>query len=158
MSYIETFKTILKNNLTRSSEQTISIFVARMDGVILFSNEKPPLDKKKESIGALVAGLWQAAELSNQFLESAQEDTRLSFDTSDGGIYVLPIEIGNERHLYGAMYSGQINPGMIKNLIRKLRDKSELELRNEVSTLKSEYLFNNVTDEEVDNLFSFVGN
>ncbi|MDC1173876.1 hypothetical protein OAT67_00640 [Bacteriovoracaceae bacterium] len=158
MSYIETFKTILKNNLTRSSEQAISIFVARMDGVILFSNEKPPLDKNKESIGALVAGLWQAAELSNQFLESAQEDTRLSFDTSDGGIYVLPISISNEKHLYGAMYSGQINPGMIKNLIRKLRDKSELELRNEVSTLKSEYLFNNVTDEEVDNLFSFVGN
>ncbi|MCP4913806.1 MAG: hypothetical protein GY909_11905 [Oligoflexia bacterium] len=157
MDYVDFFKSELKSSDLNSKIQKIALFVIRLDGVVLYSNEVKPLDKSKESIGALAAGLWQAAELSNNYLETKSRDFRLSFDTSDGGVYLLPLNLNGDIHLFGAMIQDQLNLGQIKNLLRRLRDKVEDNCINKNESGEDEYLFNDITDEEVDNLFSFVG-
>lgn len=157
MDYIDFFKSEFNSSDLNEKIQEIALFVIRLDGVVLYSNEVKPLDKSKESIGALAAGLWQAAELSNNYLDTKSKDFRLSFDTSDGGVYLLPLNLNGDIHLFGAMIQDQVNLGQVKNLLRRLRDKVESKSSNNKESEKDEFLFNDITDEEVDDLFSFVG-
>lgn len=140
------------------------LFVIRYDGVVLYLNNQ---DKNNASIGALVGGVWQASKALVDFFPNktvGSEVYRLSFDTSASGVYVLPLNIAEkEENLFlGLIYSEELNPGLIKNILRELGlslgkylnreiEKSEVTKNNKSRT---DFLFGEISDSEMDHLFS----
>jgi predicted regulator of Ras-like GTPase activity (Roadblock/LC7/MglB family) len=138
----------------------LDLFVYRADGIPVYCNLKN--ESEKNSIGALVAGVWQASkELLNRCTEKVNGDFRLTFDTSDSGIYFLKIIMKNKDYYFGCVYQNEINPGQVKVKVRNhavaLIDylKSENIIEEMIQT--DEFLFNNLSDDEIDNMFSVVG-
>jgi hypothetical protein len=151
-----------------------SFFLIRQDGVVLYHNNKLGNSLTKSSIGALLGGVWQASKALSDFIpktnqknsNNSNEDIyRLSFDTTSQGIYVLPLKVYEEELFLGLIYHSEINPGLVKNKIRELADNLTnflvVELKN-VTSLKqpkknttNDFLFNDITDAEMDNLFTF---
>lgn len=142
-----------------------SLFMVRQDGLMIY--HKNGLGDKIEpnSIGALLGGLWQAAQALAGFIPDVQESEsfRLSFDTSSQGLYVQPIMIEKESYYLGLLFADEINPAQIKAKLRLLSRNFLQYLESELDGLKDEgvrddgedYLFKNITDEEVDKLFRF---
>lgn len=132
--------------------------VVRSDGIVLFSNSES--FEESSSIGALVGGLWQAATSLNSIVSNKNKefDFRLSFDTSNQGIYILPININKKEFYICAIYNEVDNPALLKRNLRNLQGNLENFLSDyNFKKLESreDYLFKNITDEEMDNLFSF---
>ena len=144
-----------------------SFFLIRQDGVVLYHNNNLGNSLSKSSIGALLGGVWQASRALADFIPKKNEKSnnheeeifRLSFDTSSQGIYILPIKIYNEELFLGLIYFDEINPGLIKNKIREMAlsftEFMEHELKNKIDIQREEFLFSDITDAEMDNLFSF---
>jgi hypothetical protein len=142
-----------------------SLFMVRQDGLMVY--HKNGLGDKIEpsSIGALLGGLWQAAQALASFIPNRQDNEifRLSFDTSNQGLYVQPLSIGDESYYLGLLYAEETNPALIKSKLRiltmnflkyledELLDPAEFDSENS----REEFLFENITDEEVDQLFKF---
>jgi hypothetical protein len=132
--------------------------VVRNDGIVLFSNSDN--FNESSSIGALVSGLWQAAQSLNSIVSDRSEilEFRLSFDTSDQGIYILPFNINKKEFYICAIYNDVNNPALLKRHLRNLKANLSnylLEYVSQNEDIKQDFLFNNITDEEMDNLFSF---
>jgi len=142
-----------------------SFFLIRQDGVILYQNRK---DQKinSHSIGALLGGVWQASSALSEFIPTQRKeiDYRLSFDTSSEGIYIVPVDIEVDKFYLGLIYYNEVNPGLVKTKIRDIANslteylKMEKGTNLEVKTLNSNALFENITDAEMDRLFSFSKN
>ena len=144
----------------RDSDRTTLV---RNDGIVVYAS----LDIKKEaaSIGALVGGVWQAAEALNSQVGSSTDlqDYRFSFDKSDSGIYILPINVGSKMYYLSTLYKDTFNPALLKRNFRVLKEELEayldehfVETKKVKNTKnKNDFLFNNITDEEMDNLFAF---
>ncbi|WP_127715379.1 hypothetical protein [Halobacteriovorax sp. HLS] len=136
-----------------------SLFLCRSDGVPLYVKNELSTDFDSSSVGALLGGVWQAARAMASFIPNSTERDifRLSFDTSDKGIYIVPISLGNEEVYLGMIYFEEVNPGQIKSKLRdmswRLSDFWALTSKNSDNMIDST-LFNNITDEEMDNLFS----
>lgn len=136
----------------------IELAFVRNDGIILYTN----ISNKERSnvVGALVGGIWQASRsLANFVSEQDFFNFRLSFDTSSDGVIILPIKINKKEYLLFGMYNNVFNPAVVKQKLRVLRMRLEEHivdtLDEEKITKKSEYLFSDITDEEMDNLFNF---
>ena len=148
-----------KTNLKSSN---VGVVVTREDGIAIYSS----LSKDKSSYSALMAGIWQASrETMGLISENLNEhEFRLSFDTSSSGLLVLPLEVEKKLFLLGAVYTDQTNPAQVKVKLRVLRDKLSQYLRenkdeekiNKIGE-KAKFLFKDISDDEMDNLFSFVG-
>ena len=146
-------------NIFRPNRQ---IFICRGDGILLY--QEGSISKKNDnfSIGALMGGVWQAARELASFLpqESEQEVFRLSFDTSSRGVYILPFQIKDQEYYLGAIYFGEDNPAKTKAYLRQCLDKLENFMENSELTntrqgdKKAEYLFKDISDGEMDDLFS----
>lgn len=147
-----------------------SFFLIRHDGVVLYHNNNLANSLSKSSIGALLGGVWQAARALASFIpkEEAKEGYRLSFDTASQGVYIVPITVGDEELYLGLIYHDEVNPGFIKNKIREMAasfsEFLEAELKESLKrkqsqsktpTNKSEFLFGDITDSEMDRLFAF---
>jgi len=138
-----------------------NVFVFREDGIPMYGVYK---DLDRNSVGALMAGSWQAANALSGFIQGKanNEIFRFSFDTSERGVYILPFSIKKTAFLLGVIFKGQVNPGLIKSKMRQMLDK----LLQHVETLKEEtpkvnresFLFKELSDREIDRLFSFEGN
>lgn len=131
--------------------------VVRNDGVIVYSNSDN--FNESHSIGALVGGLWQAAEALNSLVTTQTDimDFRLSFDTSAQGIYVLPFVLNKATYYICAIYIDTSNPAVLKNNLRNLKDTLSFYLDEMIDTpveQREEFLFKNITDEEMDKLFN----
>ncbi len=144
------------NKLTVES----SVSIVREDGIVLYSN----LQKKfrAESIGALAAGVWQAASALNSTLDISKSDVldfRLGFDKSDEGVYLLAFKINFKNYIICSLYDGVINPAKLKMEIRNL--KASIVKYLETAPIKEDsakdYLFQNITDAEMDRLFEYGG-
>jgi len=136
------------------------LLVVRHDGINVYSNFDNEFEAS--SIGALVSGIWQAAESLSSLLKNDNEffEFRLGFDTSSDGLYILPVNILNSSFYVCAIYSEADNPGKLKRNIRLLKDSletflSEFSLDSEKN--RKGYLFENITDHEMDKLFSYGG-
>lgn len=162
--YVESF---FKSCEVDSKIDRYSFFLIRQDGVVLYHNNDLGNSLSKSSIGALLGGVWQASKALSEFIpkNDNQDMFRLSFDTSSQGIYILPIKVYDEELFLGLIYFDEVNPGLIKNKIRdmanSLSEYLHFELENQLSkktktnTKKSDFLFENISDAEMDKLFQF---
>ena len=135
-----------------------SLFLCRSDGVPLYVRNELNSEFDDASVGALLGGVWQAARAMASFIpnSSMEEEYRLSFDTSDKGIYIVPINLDGEEVYLGLIYFNEVNPGMIKAKLREIswRFLEFWSLVNFKEEAQDSSLFNNITDEEMDNLFA----
>lgn len=136
-----------------------SLFLCRSDGVPLYVKNELDSGFDNSSVGALLGGVWQAARAMASFIPTTDESDifRLSFDTSDKGIYIVPITLGEEEVYLGLIYFGAVNPGMIKAKLREISWRladfwSMSDVKDKLGS--SDSLFNNITDDEMDNLFA----
>ena len=153
---------LVKQFFVENDYQKISdrIIVLRSDGIKVYSNFEN--DTEAASIGALVSGLWQAAETLASMDNNKKDylDFRLGFDSSSDGLYVLPLTVLGSTYYICAIYKDASNPAKMKRHLRLLKDNlevylSELSLDNEEN--RNGYLFSEISDDEMDNLFSFGG-
>jgi len=137
------------------------IFVSRPDGVLIYSQ----LDEtQKIQIGALVGGLWQAArELANYIPGNKNaEEYKLSFGSGSNGIHVLPLTINAKEYFFGGVYHDEINPALVKYRLKEMQNGLEILLSEfekkritQTEDKKEEFLFSDISDKEMDDLFSF---
>lgn len=130
-------------------------FFFRKDGHTLFSNQD-----QGATPGALSTGAWQAAFSLIENIgvsEDIESNFRFSFDTSDKGIQIIPFKIQNEVFYGAVVYENEINPALIKNQFKRIVENLRNYIKENSSTTQkgSEYLFQDISDAEIDNLFSF---
>lgn len=137
-----------------------SLSFVREDGIILYSNFPNEIESK--SIGALVGGVWQAARSLASFASKQDVlDFRLSYDTSSDGIAIYPLSHGGQYYFLCGIYKDELNPAVIKQRIKVLQGKLSEFLSQQalpITNQRDEFLFDNITDEEMDNLFTVTGN
>ena len=141
------------------------LFLCRSDGVFIFFRGNRINERYRSSIGALMGGAWQAAQALTDFIPGkAHSGTfSLSFSSSIRGIHVLPLSIEREGYYLGSIFYDEINPGVVKSKLRVLHLKLGRFVKESFKTKERQIingrpLFQNITDEEIDAIFSFGGN
>lgn len=143
-----------------------SVAVLRSDGIVLYYYSNNDSDEKSlSSYFVLAAGAWQASNeiRSHVNLGDNEEIFRFSFDTSSQGVYVLSIDVHETNYLLVSTYKNEVNPGQIKSKLRLVRDglKQHLALNEKMTEAEKEEqnkLFANITDDEIEKLFSVLEN
>lgn len=138
------------------------LFVTREDGITVYDTVQ---DNTTTSVAALVSGVWQASEALMGLVGSDSEvmDFRLGFDTSSQGIYLFPFALSGKRYFLGAIYEDCLNPGQLKRQVAMIKEEMDRLYAEEdpkpmpVSTEREGYLFQDITDEEMDRLFALGG-
>lgn len=142
-----------------SNNKSVKLFIALSDGTIVYPKESNSL--KNSNIGALAAGVWLASsELSKNSFSNTNISCRYSFDSSDSGIQILPLHTLERTNFLILVFENITNPGWLKNQFRLLQQNlSEQSILNQSTKKesKSELLFNNITDDEINGLFSNLG-
>ncbi len=157
----ESFKNFFSNYKSQIDFSRVSLFICRADGVMLHAFSQQGANQLS-SIGALLAGVWQAAGALADFIPNRRDalEFRLGFDSSAEGVYILPLKSKRQPLYLAAIYHGIVNPGLLKNQLRQLEEQlsrfiDDLPLAEEVEAKK--FLFEKITNDEIDQLFSFVG-
>ncbi len=140
------------------------LFVTREDGITIYDSVQ---DQTTTSVSALVSGVWQASEALMGLAHPNQDvmDFRLGFDTSSQGIYLMPFSLNTKRYFLGAIYHECVNPGQLKRQVVMIKEEMDRLFANEpvapktkIKTMSREgFLFQEITDEEIDRLFSAGG-
>ena len=109
---------------------------------------------EENSLSALAAASWQAAEsIVKVFGSMSSDDYRFSFDTTSSGFYILKLNTSDDL-IISYIYNDQENPGKAKSLFRGLKDSLESYLlENKEATSNDTFLFDEISDDEVDELF-----
>lgn len=152
-SHLKNF--FFENEYDRLAE---NISIIRKDGIPIFSNN----GEASVTTGALVGGLWQASEsLSSQVVGSDSfSEFRLAFDCSDKGIYILPLSIFEETYFLSVIFKNENNPGKLKNQMRLIKSNIEIYMssfKRTKNVYREGYLFEDITDEEIDRMFQASG-
>jgi len=143
-----------------------AVFLCRNDGILIYAKEHPQFKAHGQAIGALLGGVWQAAQALSGFMpeESNAETFRLSFDTSSKGIYVLPLKLGDTEYYLSILLYAEDNPGAVKAVLRIIQNKFNSHFEENFSKIEKgnvekieKYIFQDITDEEMDRLFASVG-
>ena len=138
------------------------LFVTREDGITIYDSVQ---NNTTTSVAALVSGVWQASEALMNLVHPQNEvmDFRLGFDTSSQGIYLFPFELSGKRYFLGAIYNNCLNPGQLKRQISLIKVEMETIFMNEplpqkiIMSSRQGYLFQDISDVEIDRLFSLGG-
>lgn len=158
---IESFLNNSKNENHLVFEHTL--FVCRNDGLIIYFHSSNNL-VNKNSVGALVGGLWQAGKTVVDLFgnQKSKDGFRLSFDTTDTGLHILPFDVKRTEYFMGLHFNRAVNPALVKNRMKTLMQRMKVEISQmsleEVERATDNNLFNNITDEEINDLFSFAEN
>lgn len=164
MNLIDQIKEYFKDFESNAIYERVRLIVLRQDGQVLFHNLPSKEQNFGPSLGALLGGSWQAVKTLTDFLPKVDKEKnfRLSFDTSSDGVYVLPVSLEDSTLYMGALYSKALNPGQLKNSLRKEAQNLEEFLLKKTYTgqvkkpliSSSQKLFDHISDEEMDKLFS----
>jgi len=149
-------KEMIEDAFKSELRANIGAYLFRNDGIVLMSVGKNTSKGTGQTIGSLIGGAFQASlSVMGQLNSDSEKVTNiLSFGTSSSGIYVVPLM--NQQTYLGITYQEVKNPGKVKNKFKNIARKlSENGTFNE--SLGSEKLFADITDDEIDNLFSFPG-
>lgn len=137
------------------------LFVTREDGITIYDSVQ---DKTTTSVSALVSGVWQASEALMGLVHPTQNvlEFRFAFDTSSRGVFLFPITAQGKKYFLGAIYNDYVNPGQLKHQVSMIKEELELTLpkeasKEQVSSTRAGYLFSDISDAEIDRLFSLGG-
>ena len=140
------------------------LFVAREDGITIYDSVQ---NETTTSVSALVSGVWQASEALMGLAHPNQDvmEFRLAFDTSSQGIYLFPFSLSGKRFFLGAIYKDCVNPGQLKRQVALIKEEMDrifqVEVVPEKTVVKSKeregFLFKDISDDEMDRLFSVGG-
>lgn len=141
------------------------LFVTREDGITVYDTIQ---NDTTSSVAALVSGVWQASEALMGMVDQSRNevmDYRLSFDTSAKGIFLFPFSFIGKRYFLGAIYQDCLNPGQLKRQVSQLKEEMERELSRLPAAAqptrpeprREGFLFKDISDEEIDRLFSIGG-
>lgn len=144
------------------------LFFVRNDGISIYDSGH---DDSTQAVGALSGGLWQAAEALMNMIDAktGPMEFRLGFDTSSQGVMIVPVNFQGTTYFLGAIYHQCLNPALLKRQVIQLQDELEKNLLTiktkttkkvapRVTTTRAGYLFDYISDEEMDRLFSLGGN
>lgn len=165
LNVTDTIKSVLNTKIGMINAR---IFVTREDGITVFDSSQ---DSSTASVSALVSGVWQASEALMGIANPGQEimEFRFSFDTSSQGIYLCPFSLLGKKYYLGALFKDCLNPGQLKRKIYLLKDElvgkvgkenfepSKNKIEKRKVNKREGYLFNDISDEEIDRLFSVGG-
>ncbi len=159
LSVIEKVKLILEPKLDGINAR---LFVTREDGITIYDSIQ---NNTTTSVAALVSGVWQASEalMGLVYKQSDVMDFRLGFDTSSQGIFLFPFSLSGKRYFLGAIYNDCLNPGQLKRQITLIKEEMERLFINEpipkksVVSKRQDFLFQDISDAEIDRLFSLGG-
>lgn len=139
------------------------LFVTREDGITIYDSVQ---DSTTSSVAALVSGMWQASEALMGLVHKNQEpmDFRLGFDTSSHGITLFPLKLSGKKYFMGAIYENCLNPAQLKRQVSLIKseivsavpEKSVPQKKIELKGREG-FLFQDISDEEIDRLFSLGG-
>lgn len=129
------------------------------DGQVLCQMGQKKSSKDAQSLGALLVGVWQASEAASELLSKDNAEMGLSFQNSNNGFFLLGPTEKNPKVFWAVLLENQVNPGKIKVVMKKLRNHfDDLKILEGIEASKNDsFLFKNITEEEVDDLFSFAG-
>jgi predicted regulator of Ras-like GTPase activity (Roadblock/LC7/MglB family) len=134
-----------------------NLFIYRDDGINIFTKD----EKNKSTIGALVAGVWQASsELSKNVKIESDKEFQFNFYNSNSGVYLISICANSNQYIIGTSYENETNPGKLKLELRRFAKNIETfitKFKNVETKVRTEYLFNEISDHEIDAMFSTVG-
>lgn len=140
------------------------LFVTREDGITVYDSVQ---DQTTTSVAALVSGVWQASEALMGMVQKTDDimDFRLGFDTSSQGIYLFPFSHSGKRYFLGAIYNDCLNPGQLKRQIalikveldRLFESQPVVKTETKMNFNRDGFLFQDISDEEIDRLFSVGG-
>lgn len=142
------------------NEINARLFVTREDGITIYDSIQ---NNTTTSVAALVSGLWQASEALMGLVHPKNDvmEFRLGFDTSSDGIYLFPFELYGKRYFLGAIYRDCLSPGVLKRQIANLKVEVEANFASfepkKLTTKREGYLFQDITDAEMDRLFALGG-
>lgn len=146
----------------RRSSIDARLFVSRDDGITVYDTIQ---NHTTTSVSALVSGVWQASEALMAMAHPKQDilEFRLGFDTSSQGVYLFPLTVFGKRYFLGAIYKDCLNPGQLKRHIAMIKQEidqmfSEEKVLPPIKKTKSNdresFLFQEISDDEIDRLFS----
>lgn len=138
--------------------EKVTIFLITKDGQVL-DRLGNPWEGDATSLGALFVGILQASEAVKESVSGKSEDEMdLSYSSSQTGFFILKPTTENPDVFWVFLYKEALNPGKIRVYGRKLRDHfNGIKILEKPTSRSGETLFQNITDEEMDNLFSFAG-
>jgi hypothetical protein len=149
----------MKSYLGFKSESIgLDFALVRKDGMSLYANHD-----QGTTIGALASGIWQAALALTRFTDDADEKIFcLSFDTSSTGVYILPIQFKREMLYIAALFKNEVNVGKVKYNLKRLQAELQRFMDTQLELVNSEpvvneregYLFENISDAEINTLFN----
>jgi len=152
---------VLENYSKGFSELDGEFLFLRMDGVLLWSNFSER--KNIQELSALSAGLWQSACSLANYSDNRSLNKVLTFGTSSDGLLAQDIASGEKNYLLIMKFTDTLNPSRVKLKFRGLKQTIEENLYMESRKNKKPGFLNegptqpfkDITDEEMDNLFSF---
>lgn len=136
------------------------LFVTREDGITIYDSVQ---NKTTTSVAALVSGVWQASEALMSIVNSSEDimNFRFGFDTSSQGIFLLPFTFEGNRYFLGAIYKDLLNPGQLKRQVSLIKEEMDILFEDQqgfsARPERKGFLFQDITDEEMDRLFSLGG-
>lgn len=136
------------------------LIVCRRDGIPLYSFKSSQTDFDTDTAGALIAGVWQASSVLSQFIpDESDDDFRFNYATSSRGIYVTKLSGAFEDIYLSLIYFDVDNPAKLKSRVRLIEAKLESFIEahlNESKDPNEVFLFDDISDNEVDDLFAGV--
>ena len=141
-------------------DKGLTLLAISAEGQVLAQMGEEKKSNELQSLGALLAGVWQASEALKDFMSDEQEkdDRKLNFQHAHSGYLLLPPSEKNPKIIFAFIFENQTNPGKIKHIAGKIRDHfNSIEILKKENGEKEEFLFKNITEDEVDKLFSFAG-
>ena len=97
-----------------------------------------------------------AAKTFGKFTNNNSPNSTLSFGSSAEGLFVNNVKIDVHEYIIFMIYKDCLNPAKLKLKFRSLRQLVEDFLFFELEQdTKEEKIFSDITDKEVDDLFSF---
>lgn len=138
--------------------ENVTVFLITKTGQVL---EKLgcPWEKDTASLGALFVGILEASEAVKETVSGKNnEEMDLAYSSSETGFFILRPSPENPEVFWVFLYQKVLNPGKTRLYAKRLRDHFD-NIKIIEKNLKSsdKNLFENITDKEVDDLFSFVG-
>ena len=152
MDFYSNLKAVLIGEKGRLGLAGVCLYVVRSDGSVIYKDGD---FKNNQAVGALISGAWQA---TTEILKHDKDASfRFSFDTSSSGIYVLSLVLEGETLYLASIFKNEVNPGRLKVNMRKMRNvlSEKLDGLSPAEPPREGLLFEDLSDDEVNNLFSF---